>query len=267
MTVSFVAKPYVRASEWWGGVWKPSPGKVLALRSVTVLIRIVNLIILRVLTHTLTLRRSVQIPFACSVLMCLAGLGALLQLLLLFPLSPPEAVGHLASLELLLKPCSGLLAASFSLFKSSSLTMCTPKATVCHCLPFWGENQFLGLGYCFLSCLRGACPALATAVSGRFCGEAPLVSTSGGRTPCLQPVTRSTSALQKRTKSVGNSPVLEQKVCSLLKWKFGPRIPLLPREKGSHGSGLQRRGLWANMAGMERGDRPGSEQRQVTGRD
>jgi len=132
-----------------------------------------------VLTHLLNNISSNPICLLAPSLMCLAGLGALRQLLLLFLLSPLVAGSHFAFLELLLRPCGGLLAASFSQFKASSLAMlCTPKA-VCHCLPLGGEADLLGLGGFFLSCLRGTCSALASAGSGRFCGEALPVSTSG----------------------------------------------------------------------------------------
>lgn len=88
---------------------------------VTVLTHTVNLLKLRVLTHGFTPVRSLQIPVVCLLFLCLAGLGDLLQLLFLFPFSPPGAGGHLTTMESLLKPSSGLLSASYSQFPSPNV--------------------------------------------------------------------------------------------------------------------------------------------------
>lgn len=59
-----------------------------SVQIVPVLTHIVNLPKLRLLTHGFTPVTSLQIPFACLLFLCLAGLGALRQLLFLSPLSP-----------------------------------------------------------------------------------------------------------------------------------------------------------------------------------
>lgn len=241
-SISFVAKPHIAdASEWWCGVWKRSPGKVLELRSVTVLIRVVNLITLRVLTHIFTLKTSVQIPFFCLLCTDVPGwTGSPPTVAASLPLSPPEAGGHLASSKLLLKPCGSLLAASFSQFKASSLTMCTTKATVCHCLPLGGKPSFWGWASVSSAAWgEPAPPWPLLALEGSV--ERHRLSAPQGREHLAYRLwlTMLLAALLKRIKSVGNSLILEGKVCSLLKWRFGLRTPPWPWERGSHGSGLQ----------------------------
>lgn len=108
---------------------------------VTVLTHTVNLLKLRVLTHGFTPVTSLQIPVVCLPFLCLAGLGALLQLLFLFPFSPPGAGGHLPMMELLLKPSSGLLSASYSQFPSPNV----PPGPIFFLLGRKEKYFFLGL--------------------------------------------------------------------------------------------------------------------------
>lgn len=179
---------------------------------------------------------------------------------------PSEAGGHFTSSQL--KPCHGLPAASFARCKASSPITCTPKAMECHCLPFEGGSPvFWGLAVVSsAACGEPAQPWPLPALEN--CGEALPAGTSGERAPCLYPVTHSASAaLQKKDQKCWRQPSCIGKSVLFAEVEVQSREPPHCCERGSDGSGLQQRGLLANMAGMERGDRPGSELRQVTGRD
>lgn len=141
MSVSSVVRPHAEdVSEWWCGVWKPSPRTVLKLRSVTVLIRRVNLITLKVLRHIFILITSVQIPFVCLLHTYVPGQTGSPSTAAAPPpaLFPQRLGGHLASSELPLKPCGCLPAARLSQFKASSLTL---RYIECPCLPLRGEGS------------------------------------------------------------------------------------------------------------------------------
>lgn len=133
--------------------------------------------------------------------LCLDRLGALLQLLFLSPLFPPQAGGHLPRMGLLLKPLSGLLSANYSPILSPNV----PPGPIFFLLEW--KTLVLGPGSCFLSCLR------SLPCSGRFCGSTQAVSASG-RAPWAQHMADSPSAATQKVKSAGNSLVWEGKVCS-----------------------------------------------------
>lgn len=162
---------------------------------------VVKLLKLRVLTHGFTPVTSLQLSFACLSFLLLAGLGALLQLLFLSPLFPSQDGGHLPRMELLLKPLSGLLSATYSPIPSPNV----PPGPIF--LLFGWKPLFWGPGSCFLGSLR------SLPCSGNFCGDTCAVGTLE-RAPWAQHVTDSPSATIQKVTSAGNSPVWEGKVCS-----------------------------------------------------
>lgn len=131
-----------------GSVWKPCPGR---LRSVPMLICVVNLITLRVLTHIFTLITSVEIAFVClfhtyvpswtgALLCCCFSSHSLPQRLVVWPAQ---------------SCCCGLEVVSLLLVSLNLKLLPSPcefprvlYVTVC----------LLGQGSFFLSCLRGPCP-------------------------------------------------------------------------------------------------------------
>lgn len=162
---------------------------------VTVFTHIVKLLQFRVLTHGFTPVASLQLPFACLFFLCLVGLWALLQLLFLFPLSPPQAGGHLPRMELLLRPLSGLLFASYSHIPSPNV----PPGPIFFL--FGGKNPVFGVWQLLPGLPEGS--ALLWRILWRHTSCQCL---KGGH------LGNSMSALLQPFKSAGNSLVWEGKV-------------------------------------------------------